>query len=138
MYFDAIGQVRAPRWSKGQVALLGDAAFCPSPVGGGGSSLALIGAYVLAGELSRTDDLHTALGRYEQFMRPHVTSAQEVRPAMLRRANPRTLAGIRALHAGARAFASPAVRTGISLIGRGFGRSAAEDVKLPDYPSIRA
>ncbi|MGA8328275.1 MAG: FAD-dependent monooxygenase, partial [Mycobacterium sp.] len=69
MYFDAIGQVRAPRWSTGRVALLGDAAFCPSPVGGGGSSLALIGAYVLAGELSRTDDLRAALVRYEQFMR---------------------------------------------------------------------
>jgi 2-polyprenyl-6-methoxyphenol hydroxylase-like FAD-dependent oxidoreductase len=138
MYFDAIGQVRAPHWSKGRVALLGDAAFCPSPVGGGGSSLALIGAYVLAGELARTDDLHTALGRYEQFMRPHVASAQNVRPAMLRRANPRTRAGIRALHTGARAVASPAVRTGMSLIGRGFGRSAAEDVTLPDYPSSRA
>jgi 2-polyprenyl-6-methoxyphenol hydroxylase-like FAD-dependent oxidoreductase len=133
MYFDAIGQVRAPRWSKGRVALLGDAAFCPSPVGGGGSSLALIGAYVLAGELSRTDDVHTALASYEQFMRPHVTSAQEVRPAMLRRANPRTRAGIRALHAGASVFARPTVRNGLSLLGSRFGRSAAEDVKLPDY-----
>jgi 2-polyprenyl-6-methoxyphenol hydroxylase-like FAD-dependent oxidoreductase len=133
MYFDAIGQVRAAHWSEGRVALLGDAAFCPSPVGGGGSSLALIGAYVLAGELSRTDDVHTALARYEQFMRPHVTSAQEVRPAMLRRANPRTRAGIRALHAGASVIARPAVRTGMGLIGSRFGRSAAEDVKLPDY-----
>jgi 2-polyprenyl-6-methoxyphenol hydroxylase-like FAD-dependent oxidoreductase len=137
MYFDAIGQVRAPRWSKGRVVLLGDAAFCPSPVGGGGSSLALIGAYVLAGELSRTDDVHTALGRYEQFMRPHVADAQDVRPAVLRRANPRTRAGIRVLHTGARAFASPPVRAGMSLIGRRFGRSAAEDVTLPDYPSSR-
>ncbi len=134
MYFDAIGQVRAQRWSKGRVALLGDAAFCPSPVGGGGSSLALIGAYVLAGELSRTDDLRAALARYEQFLRPHVGAAQNVRPAMLRRANPRTRAGIRLLHTGARAFASPAVRTSMSLIGQRFNRSAAEDVTLPDYP----
>jgi len=133
MYFDAIGQVRAPRWSKGRVALLGDAAFCPSPVGGGGSSLALIGAYVLAGELCRTDDLPTALARYEQFLRPHVTAAQNVRPAVLRRANPRTPAGIRALHTGARVIASPAVRAGMSMIGRRFGGSAAEDIKLPDY-----
>jgi 2-polyprenyl-6-methoxyphenol hydroxylase-like FAD-dependent oxidoreductase len=138
MYFDAIGQVRAPRWSKGRVALLGDAAFCPSPVGGGGSSLALIGAYVMAGELSRADDVHTALARYEQFMRPHVTSAQEVRPAMLRRANPRTRAGIRALHAGASVIARPTVRNGLSLLGSRFGRSAVEDVKLPDYPCSRA
>jgi 2-polyprenyl-6-methoxyphenol hydroxylase-like FAD-dependent oxidoreductase len=134
MYFDAIGQVRAPHWSKGRVALLGDAAFCPSPVGGGGSSLALIGAYVLAGELSRTEDHRSALTRYEQFMRPHVTSAQQVRPVVLRRASPQTRAGIRALHAGARVVASPAVRKGLSVLGSRFGRSAAEDVTLPDYP----
>jgi 2-keto-3-deoxy-L-rhamnonate aldolase RhmA len=60
--------------------------------------------------LSSTDDLHTALARYEQFMRPHLAAAQHVRPAVLRRANPRTPAGIRALHTGARAIASPAVR----------------------------
>ena len=134
MYFDAIGQVRAPRWSNGRVVLLGDAAFCPSPVGGGGSSLALIGAYVLAGELSRTDDPRSALTRYEQFMRPHVNSAQQVRPVVLRRASPQTRAGIRALHAGARVIASPAVRKGLSVLGSRFGRSAAEDVTLPDYP----
>jgi 2-polyprenyl-6-methoxyphenol hydroxylase-like FAD-dependent oxidoreductase len=134
MYFDAIGQVRAPRWSQGRVALLGDAAFCPSPVGGGGSSLALIGAYVLAGELSRTDDVRSALTRYEQFMRPHVAAAQNVRPAMLRRANPRTRSGIRVLHAGARAIASPAVRASMELVGRRFGGGAAEGIRLPDYP----
>jgi len=137
MYFDAIGQVRAPRWSKGRVVLLGDAAFCPSPVGGGGSSLALIGAYVLAGELSGAEDVQTALARYEKFMRPHVAGAQDVRPAVLRRANPRTRGGIRLLHTGARTFASPPVRAGMSLIGRRLGRSAAEDVTLPDYPAIR-
>jgi 2-polyprenyl-6-methoxyphenol hydroxylase-like FAD-dependent oxidoreductase len=134
MYFDAIGQVRASRWSKGRVALLGDAAFCPSPVGGGGSSLALIGAYVLAGELCGGHDVPTALAGYEQFMRPHVTSAQQVRPAMLRVANPRSRAGIRALHTGARVFASPGVRAGMSLVSSRFSRTAAEDVTLPDYP----
>jgi 2-polyprenyl-6-methoxyphenol hydroxylase-like FAD-dependent oxidoreductase len=134
MYFDALGQVRAPRWSKGRVVLLGDAAYCPSPVGGGGSSLALVGAYVLAGELSRTDDPHTALGRYEQFMRPHAGAAQDVSPAMLRRANPRTRAGIRVLHTGARVVASQPVRAGMGLIGRRFGKSAAEGIRLPDYP----
>jgi 2-polyprenyl-6-methoxyphenol hydroxylase-like FAD-dependent oxidoreductase len=137
MYFDGIGQVRATRWSKGRVALLGDAAFCPSPVGGGGSSLALIGAYVLAGELSRTDDLDDALARYEQFMRPHVSAAQRVQPAVLRAANPYTGVGIRALHAAANVIANPLVRAGVSLAGRGFGSIAAEDVKLPDYPSTQ-
>ena len=121
MYFDALGQVRAPSWSKGRVTLLGDAAFCPSPVGGGGSSLALIGAYVLAGELSRAADHRAALAGYEQFMRPHVAAAQNVRPAVLRCANPRTRAGIHALHTGARIIASPPVRAAMSLAGRTFG-----------------
>ncbi len=134
MYFDALGQIRAPSWSKGRVVLLGDAAFCPSPVGGGGSSLALIGAYVLAGELGRGDDPHAALHRYEQFMRPHVASAQNIRPAVLRRANPRSRAGIGLLHAGARVIASRPVRTGMRLAGRTFGSVAAERIALSHYP----
>jgi 2-polyprenyl-6-methoxyphenol hydroxylase-like FAD-dependent oxidoreductase len=138
MYFDALGQVRASCWSKGRVVLLGDAAFCPSPVGGGGSSLALIGAYVLAGELGRTDDLRLALSRYEGFMRPHVAAAQNVRPAVLRRANPRTRAGIGALHAGARVIASRPVRKAMGLAGRAFGGVAAERIALPDYPPTPA
>src|SRR5262249_23996279 len=53
MYFEAIGQVRAPRWSHGRSALVGDAAYCASPVSGMSTSLALVGAYVLAGELAK-------------------------------------------------------------------------------------
>jgi 2-polyprenyl-6-methoxyphenol hydroxylase-like FAD-dependent oxidoreductase len=136
MYFDGLGQVRAPRWSKGRVALLSDAAFCVSPVGGGGASLALIGAYILAGELARTDDHRVALSRYEEFMRPHVNAAQNVRPAMLRAANPRTRNGIRALHAGARVVGSPVGRTVMSVIGKRFGGVAADAVRLPEYPQI--
>jgi 2-polyprenyl-6-methoxyphenol hydroxylase-like FAD-dependent oxidoreductase len=133
MYFDALGQVRAPQWSEGRVTLLGDAAFCPSPVGGGGSSLALIGAYVLAGELSRTGDIHAGLAGYERFMRPHVAAAQKVRPAVLRRANPRTQAGIRVLHTGARLAASRPVRAGMSMAGKTFGAATVEKLALPDY-----
>jgi hypothetical protein len=66
-------------------------------------------------------------------MRPHVAAAQNVRPAVLRRANPRTRAGIRTLHTGSR-HRSPAVRAGMSMIGRRFGGVAGEDIKLPDYP----
>ena len=134
LYFDALGQVRAPRWSKGRVALLGDSAYSVSPVGGGGCSLALIGAYVLAGELARNDDHRTALTRYEQFMRPHVASAQDVRPRALRAANPRSRAGIRALHAAARVVASPATRVVMNSVGSRFSRVAADGLRLPDYP----
>jgi 2-polyprenyl-6-methoxyphenol hydroxylase-like FAD-dependent oxidoreductase len=136
LYFDAIGQVRAPRWSQGRVALLGDAAFCASPVGGGSASLALVGAYVLATELSRTSDHFVALARYEEFMRPHVDAAQQVYPRVLRAANPRTVGGIRALHTGARVVASSFGRTVTSLIGERLSKVAAEDISLPTYPGL--
>jgi hypothetical protein len=74
-----------------------------------------------------------ALAGYEQFMRPHVTAAQNVRPAVLRCANPRTSAGIRVLHAGARILASPAVRAGMNLAGKTFGSIPAEKIALPNY-----
>ncbi|MEU7742583.1 FAD-dependent monooxygenase [Nonomuraea sp. NPDC049158] len=51
-YFDSVGQVHMDGWSRGRVALIGDAAYCPSSLSGMGSGLALVGAYVLAGELA--------------------------------------------------------------------------------------
>ncbi|MEV4219196.1 FAD-dependent monooxygenase [Nonomuraea sp. NPDC049725] len=68
-YFDAMAQVRMDRWSAGRVTLLGDAACCPSPMSGQGTSLALVGAYVLAEELGRAGH-ETAFARYEARMRP--------------------------------------------------------------------
>ena len=129
-------QVRTPHWSKGRIALLGDAAFCNATFGGVGTSLALIGAYVLAGELSRTDDHRAALTRYEHFMRLHAESAGQVSPNVLRRANPRTRAGIQALHAGARLVASPAGRTTMKLLGKRLVHVAADDIRLPDYSDV--
>lgn len=78
-YFDSIGQVQMDRWSRGRVALLGDAAWCPSPMAGGGASLALVGAYVLAGELAAAgDDHHAAFVGYEAAMRDIVTRSQKL------------------------------------------------------------
>jgi 2-polyprenyl-6-methoxyphenol hydroxylase-like FAD-dependent oxidoreductase len=72
-YFGDVAQVKMPGWSNGRVILLGDAAFCPSPFSGQGTSLALVGAYVLAKELLRTPgDVHRAFERYESRMRPYV------------------------------------------------------------------
>jgi 2-polyprenyl-6-methoxyphenol hydroxylase-like FAD-dependent oxidoreductase len=53
-YFDAMAQTRMDSWSTGRVALLGDAGYCPSPLSGQGTSLALVGAYVLADSLARS------------------------------------------------------------------------------------
>ncbi|MFC5814436.1 FAD-dependent monooxygenase [Nonomuraea harbinensis] len=70
-YFDAMAQVRMDSWSRGRVTLLGDAGYCASPLSGQGTSLALVGAYVLAAELAAADHA-TALIRYETRMRPFV------------------------------------------------------------------
>jgi 2-polyprenyl-6-methoxyphenol hydroxylase-like FAD-dependent oxidoreductase len=133
LYFSAVGQVCAKTWSAGRVALLGDAAFCPATFGGGGTSMALIGAYILAGELSRTDDLRIGLLRYEQAMRPYVEASPAARMGVLRLANPRTGAGIRALHAGARVIASRPGQAAIGLLGRRLVNVVADDIKLPQY-----
>lgn len=66
-------------------------------------------------------------------MRPHVDATPPVRMSVLRRANPRTHAGIRALHAGARIVASPAGRTVMNLLGKRLVNVAADDLDLPDY-----
>ena len=116
--------------------LLGDAAFCAATFGGSGTSLALIGAYVLAGELAGTEDQLAALAGYERFMRPLVDAMPPVRMSMLRRANPRTHAGIRALHSGARLVASPAGRAVTSLLGRRFVDVGLDGLRLPDYPPV--
>ena len=73
LYFDALSQVEMPRWSAGRVALIGDAAHCPAPASGQGTSLALVGAYVLAGELAAARGDHArAFPAYERAMRPYV------------------------------------------------------------------
>jgi len=77
--FDSMGQVHLDEWSRGRVVLLGDAGYCPSPLTGLGTSLALVGAYVLAGELAAAGKDHrTAFRRYQERLRAYVTQAQEL------------------------------------------------------------
>ena len=72
-YFDSLSQIHMDTWSSGRAALVGDAAYCPSPASGQGTSLALVGAYVLAGELARAGGDHrTAYARYAKEMRGYV------------------------------------------------------------------
>ncbi|MGW8761325.1 FAD-dependent monooxygenase [Streptomyces sp. NPDC055815] len=76
-YCDAMAQIRMDTWSRGRVTLLGDAGYCPSPLSGQGTSLALVGAHVLADCLARAHGDHrTAYARYERRMRPFVTLNQ--------------------------------------------------------------
>jgi 2-polyprenyl-6-methoxyphenol hydroxylase-like FAD-dependent oxidoreductase len=78
-YFGALAQVRMERWSKGRVTLVGDAAYCPSPFTGQGTSLALIGAFVLARELMRSPgNFAAAFERCEKRMLPFVRKNQDM------------------------------------------------------------
>ncbi|SOD67823.1 2-polyprenyl-6-methoxyphenol hydroxylase [Streptomyces zhaozhouensis] len=77
-FFDRVEQVRIDTWSKGRTVLLGDSAYCASPMSGIGTSLALVGAYVLAGQLARAGGDHLAgAAGYEAGMREFVDRAQE-------------------------------------------------------------
>ncbi|GAB7028859.1 FAD-dependent monooxygenase [Streptomyces sp. NPDC021749] len=76
-YCDAMAQIRMDHWSRGRVALIGDAGYCPSPLSGQGTSLALVGAYVLADCLAQArDDHRAAYSHYEQRMRHFVSLNQ--------------------------------------------------------------
>ncbi|WP_211227728.1 FAD-dependent monooxygenase [Shimazuella kribbensis] len=67
------------QWSIGRTVLLGDAAYCGSPASGQGTSMALVGAYVLAGELAATDgDYRSAFAHYESKMRKYVETNQNL------------------------------------------------------------
>jgi 2-polyprenyl-6-methoxyphenol hydroxylase-like FAD-dependent oxidoreductase len=78
-YLDQVAQVVMDRWSSGRVGLLGDAAFSSSPLSGQGTGLALVGAYLLAGELAAAGwDPEAGFAGYERRMRPFVEANQEI------------------------------------------------------------
>jgi 2-polyprenyl-6-methoxyphenol hydroxylase-like FAD-dependent oxidoreductase len=132
MYTETLGQVLAERWSRGRFALVGDAAWCAAPVSGMGTSLSLVGAYVLAGELAAHVDHRDAFAGYERVMRPYVAEAQHLPPGTPGIANPRSALGIGALHLALRAAATPlAGRVGGALF-----RPPADRIDLPDYAHL--
>lgn len=73
LFFDVVSQIRMPRWSSGRVALVGDAAYAPSFLTGQGSSLALVGAYMLAGSLAAERDHAAGFATYERDTRAFMT-----------------------------------------------------------------
>ena len=131
-FFEQMGQVRLGRWSNGRAVLLGDAGYCPTPLTGLGTSLALVGAYVLAGELAAAGGDHrAAFLRYEQVMRRYVATAQELPPGGVGGYAPASAFMIRMRAASMRMMGRWPVR---DLLARQFGKAA--DIELPDYTSL--
>jgi len=96
-YSDQIAQVKLPRWYNGRCAVVGDAACCPSVVTGQGTELAMLGAYVLAGELGlNLSDPETAFKNYDARLREYVQKQQGIPVGGLahRLGNPQTWWGI--------------------------------------------
>lgn len=133
-YFDVLRQVRMPRWSKGRVGLTGDAAWCVTPLAGIGTTLAITGAFVLAQELSRTQDVRAGFAAYERAMRPMVEQGQGVPKIAPKLANPKTRLGIRLLHGTLRVASTRFVRR---VFGKLFSRSPkAPDLSTYDVPKM--
>jgi len=128
LYGEALQQVRAPRWATGRVVLLGDAGWCATPVSGMGTSLALVGAYVLAGELAAHVHHQDAFAGYERVLRPYVERAQQLPPGTPKLAHPTSTLGVGVLRTALRLVGS--VPEGLS--GRLFA-PPADHLSLPDY-----
>lgn len=129
LYFDVIRQVKMDRWSKQGIVLTGDAAWCATPISGIGTTLAIIGAYVLAGELSRADSIENALQRYEEVMRPIVEEGQDVPKIAPKMLQPKTRLAVALQHAILRVAAAP----GIKQIATKLLMPKANEIDLPDY-----
>ena len=129
LYFDRVSQIRMEAWSKGRVALVGDAAFCVSLAAGQGSALAMTAAYVLAGELLKAEGRHEAAFRaYEALLRDYIASKQKGAERFSAAFAPRTKWGL--------ALRNLIVNT---LAARGLarfvvGRELIDTLALPNYP----
>jgi 2-polyprenyl-6-methoxyphenol hydroxylase-like FAD-dependent oxidoreductase len=128
-YFDALVQVHMDTWTRGRIALVGDAAYCPSPLTGLGTSLALVGAYVLAGELTARPDYRLAFADYERIVRPYAEAGQQLPPGGIRTYAPQSQRAIWARWMSTRLMASRPLR---GLTRRLFF-SKAGAIDLPEY-----
>lgn len=102
-YFDAITQLALTSWSRGRVTLVGDAGYCPGPAVGGSTSLAVFGAYVLAGELAKAgEDYAAGFAAYERVMTDPVLRSRSFARTVAKGLVPSTPLGVRAFVGAAR------------------------------------
>ena len=128
LYFDRVSQIRMEHWHQGDVALLGDAAYAPSFLAGQGSALAMIGGYVLAGELKRAEgDVPVALANYQRrlfaFMRMKQDAAIKLAPTFV----PNSNLGLLTRMIASRLLGIPWFADWV------MGRSIQDQIELPDY-----
>jgi 2-polyprenyl-6-methoxyphenol hydroxylase-like FAD-dependent oxidoreductase len=128
-YMQQSPQVKTSQWTKGRCTLLGDSAYCTM---GMGTSLAIIGAYVIAGELAKegshnSSNITAALTRYDEVFRPFVSECQRMPSGVFQMVNPQTKFGI-----GIRNTVLRVVYwSGLGKLMQGLGSEGKW--KLPDY-----
>jgi 2-polyprenyl-6-methoxyphenol hydroxylase-like FAD-dependent oxidoreductase len=90
-YFDSISQIKMESWSKGRITLVGDACDCPSLLSGKGSTLAMVGAYILAGELKQANgDYKIAFEQYQNIFKPFMSKKQKAAQSFAKSFVPKT------------------------------------------------
>ncbi len=119
-YFDVVAQVRLPSWSRGRLALLGDAAYCPSLLSGQGAAFAMAGAYLLAHELARVGGDYTiAFDAYQRQFKPFIDAKQHAAAGYRWWFAPRTPRGVWLRNRAMQALSIPGL--GSLLVGRSLG-----------------
>jgi len=128
LYFDRVSQIKMEHWSRGRIALVGDAAFCVSLMAGQGSALAMTAAYVMAGELFRAAGRYEkAFHDYEALLRAYIGSKQRGAERFSSAFAPLTRWGLFLRNQVIRACAIP------GLSKRAFGRDIVDRLALPHY-----
>jgi 2-polyprenyl-6-methoxyphenol hydroxylase-like FAD-dependent oxidoreductase len=128
VYFDRVSQIHLSRWSAGRVAVVGDAAACVSLLAGEGTGLAMIEAYVLAGEIHRAGgDIQRALAAFEARLRSFVSAKQKTALRLRGFFAPQTRIGLTVRNIAVRALSVP------FFANRLIGASLHDDLVLPDY-----
>ncbi|MGB7175446.1 MAG: FAD-binding domain [Xanthobacteraceae bacterium] len=127
IYLDSVSQIRMEEWWRGRVVLIGDAAACPSLLAGQGSALAMMAAYILAGELSRAPAPEIAFRRYQELLWPFLTAKQKAAERFAGSFAPRTRFGLFLRNQITKTFAIPYLGT-LAL-----GPVVRDRMDLPDY-----
>ena len=137
-YFDSITQLRMETWSRGRVTLVGDAGYCPGPAVGGSTSLAVVGAYVLAGELaSARGDHRQAFRSYEAALVDYVRGSRAFALEISRQLIPESQAALWRQAQVLRAFGAMPAPLARALTAAGRLRTRLHDtVKVPDYSAV--
>jgi 2-polyprenyl-6-methoxyphenol hydroxylase-like FAD-dependent oxidoreductase len=131
-YLERLSQVKAPHWHQGRVAMIGDAAYCVTPIGGKGTDLAIAGAYLVAGELSKNDNHQKAFEAYENRLRPYVDKVQKLPPGVPRLVYPTSKTGVAILNFFFSLAGSKAIKFVLKMLGKN-KKQPKKEFQLPNY-----